>query len=754
PGHEVLERLIKSADAAIDTPEAKTHHHIHWPGHPEGSFSYDELHRLNPGLVVASITGFHPGGPYEHFRATSGVAFALSGIMKSIGPPEGPPEPAPGQLPFDLTSVDAASGIVCALLARGKTGRGQHITVAAHEVLASEINPRPPDQFDDTRHPGSANPSLAPSGVFECQGGPVVMFVNLPGHWEGLKQLLGNPPQIAGAEWANRGYRHEHAKQLYELVAAGLADWKQADFVAEAQRLHVPCGPINTMDAFARDAHIAERGFFVQSTGGALGDHRMPGAPYKLNQAGWALRRPAPLLGEDTREVLAELGYSATAIDGLCSRRVVKAQPPAAAEPSASRPTIAAMPPASSPTAQGVSSLPLEGIRVVAFTTAFAGPTVGRYLADLGAEVIKVESRKRWDNTRHASSAGTGGMMEPGGVPTAPGFGYFNRNQLGAAIDLSQDKGREIMRKLIVKTDVIIENFSLQVLRKWGFSYPELQAIKPDIVLLDMQGFGQTGPLKDYISFGSIIHAYSGLASLWGSAHGFFVDYIAAQHAVLAVLSALRHRERTGHGTHIDLAQLETAGTMLGVQYLDYFVNGYVQRYGDSRMQSNAPYGCYRCQGHDSWCFIEVTSDHEWERLKSALEEPPWAVDERFNTAAGRLANRAELDAELSTWTMVRTDREVQDTLQREGVPAAAVVSARDVFSDPHLAATGFYWTTDHQALGPWQYPRLALRLSAVPEKPPRPAPMLGEHNDYIFGEVLGLSEQERAELTEQGVLA
>jgi crotonobetainyl-CoA:carnitine CoA-transferase CaiB-like acyl-CoA transferase len=398
--------------------------------------------------------------------------------------------------------------------------------------------------------------------------------------------------------------------------------------------------------------------------------------------------------------------------------------------------------------------LPLAGIRAVAFTTAFAGPTAARYLADLGAEVIKVESRRRWDNTRHASSAGVASVKEPNGAPTAPGFGYFNRNQLGVAIDLSQDRGRELMLKLLAKTDVVIENFSFQVLQKWGFTYDKLTAIKPDIIVLDMQGFGQSGPNRDYISFGSIIHSYCGLASLWGSAHGFFVDYVAAQHAVLAVLGALVHRRRTGRGMHIDLAQLETSGAMLGVPYVDYFVNGVVQRKGDGRLANDAPAGCYRCKGEDAWCVIEVTGDDDWRRLRTAIGNPEWARDSRFETAAGRLAHRAELDEGLAAWTKHHADREVQQKLQAAGVPAAAVMAGREVFTDPHLKATQFYWSTDHVALGKWQYPRLPIHLSAAPEPPPRPAPMLGEHNGYVFGELLGLSAPEIEALTEQGVLS
>src|SRR5712692_5388719 len=695
-GQEVFRGLVRDAHAVIHTPQ-----HSCIP-----ILNYQSLRELNPKIVVAAITGFSAGGPYSAYRSTPQVAFALSGIMKTIGPPEGPPEAAPGQVAFDLTAVDAASGILCAVL----SGRGQEITVAAHEVLASEVNPRAPEQFEDVRHPHSSNPQLAPSGAYPCKDGLVTFFTNLPNHWEGVKELLGNPPEIAGPEWNDRPYRGQHAKFLDELLIRRLADRTQADIVEEGQRLHVPCGPVYTVDRFANDPQPKARGFFVEA-----GGLKMPGAPYKFSDAGWSLRHAAP------SHASAREGWG----EGLLPRPL--------------------------PQEEG---MPLRGLRVVAFTTAFAGPTVGRYLADLGAEVIKVESRRRWDNTRHASSAGVASVMEPTGAPTAPGFGYFNRNQLGITIDLSHGKARDLMLKLIAKSDVVIENFSFQVLQKWGFTYDKLTAVRPNVIMLDMQGFGRTGPRRDYISFGSIIHSYSGLASLWGSAHGFFVDYVAAQHAVFAVLSALYNRQRTGRGLHIDMAQLEAAGAMLGVPYLDYFVNRYVQTSKDGRLQQDAPAGCYRCQGEDAWCVIEVTGDEDWQRLRQAIGNPEWAADARFQTSAGRLAHRTELDEQLTSWTKLHGDRGVQERLQAAGVPAAAVIALREVFEDPHLKATGFYHEIDHPALGKWRYPSLPLHMSVAPDPPRRPAPMLGEHNGYVFGELLGLSASDIAQLTEEGVLA
>jgi crotonobetainyl-CoA:carnitine CoA-transferase CaiB-like acyl-CoA transferase len=311
-GREIFRQLVKGADAVVHTPR-----HLSFAGL---AISYEALRDLNPKIIVAEIDGFAEGGPYSDYRSTPQVVFALSGIMKNIGPPEGPPEAAPGQIVFDLTAVDAASGVVCALL----SGQGQQITVAAQEVLASEVNPRAPEQFDPRRHPHSSNPQLAPSGAYECQDGQVTFFTNLPGHWEGLKELLGNPPEISGPEWNDRTHRQLHSQFLDELLLKNLSTRTQSDIVTAGQRAHVPCGPVNTVAKFANDPHAAARGFFVPASSPALGDYRMAGAPYKMSEAGWSLRRPAPTLGQHTREILqTELGYAAAEVERLKQSGVV-----------------------------------------------------------------------------------------------------------------------------------------------------------------------------------------------------------------------------------------------------------------------------------------------------------------------------------------------------------------------------------------------------------------------------------------------
>jgi len=394
--------------------------------------------------------------------------------------------------------------------------------------------------------------------------------------------------------------------------------------------------------------------------------------------------------------------------------------------------------------------LPLEGIRVLTFSTAFAGPTTSRYLADFGAEVIKVESKRRPDNTRGAG----GQYREPSGASTQPHFQHFNRNKLDIAVDLSQERGQKLVRRLVGVCDVLMNNFSRRVLRGWGLDYEHVREIRPDLIMLDMQGLGQEGPWSDYVTFGATVQSFAGLTSIWGYSHGGFADYIAMEHAVTALLAAIFERFDHGRGLHIDLAQTETTAAMLGTFFLDYAVNGRVAGSAGTQGRQGAPSGCFRCLGDDAWCVIDVTNDDDWRRLVSAIGSPGWALDARFESSAGRGAAADDLARSLEAWTRARTPDQVETLLQASGVAAAAVRAPGEVFADAHLEDRKFYETIEHPVLGSGLFPGFTARLSSTPGQIQRPAPMLGEHNDYVFGELLGLSSDELGRLTEEGILS
>jgi crotonobetainyl-CoA:carnitine CoA-transferase CaiB-like acyl-CoA transferase len=612
-GRAGLRELLSSADVLLTTFDR---------GRTSALLPDDAVNQ--PGLVVVTLSGFGTTGPAAAYRASNVGVFAMSGQMLAVGNPEGPPAAPPGQMALDLGAVDAVIGTLSALLARARNGRGQRVEVAASEVLAGQ-NSSPERESSRTRS-GNTHPQLAPSGVYQCRDGAVEITVVMPAQWDALKKLLDPCPALARAEWDDRSRRARDHLEIERLVAAAIAARYQAETVAEAQRLRLPCLPVHTLSSFMDDPHVRARGYFVMG----LGEYPLAGPPYRLSNAGWALRRGAPRVGEHTAEVVSR--------------------------------------PAPSHHASGPDQprMPLEGVRVVTFSTAFAGPTLSRYLADYGAEVIKVESKRRPDNTRGPERD----YVEPSGVTTSLPFTHFNRNKRSLAVDMSHEEGRKVVQRLIEKTDVVVENFSLSVMKRWGFDYASLRAIRSDLIMLDMQGLGQSGPHSTYITYGPTLHSYSGLTSVWGFSHPWFVDYVAAEHGVVAILSALWHRRRTGAGTHIDLAQVEALASLLGVCYLEDAANSGAGAWSGA---TDAPQGCYPCRGEDAWCAIAVQCAEDWQAFACAVGHADWTRMPAFATSQERLAHAAELDSLVADWTRDQEARAVERRLQDVGVSAVAV---------------------------------------------------------------------------------
>jgi len=303
-GRGILERLLESADIWIETPDLGN------------SLDSDlDLRRLRstcPTAIHVSLRGFGPGGPYEGYRASNLVVFAMSGLMHNVGPPDGPPVAAPGQLAFDLAATDAASGALLAILVRKRTGAGQEVEVTALETLATELSPSPAGQRPVRR--GNRHADIAPSGVFDCQDGAVELAVIMPAQWDALKEVLGQPSTLGAPEWNDREFRRDHTDELYQLVATSLKSERRDELVQRAQRLRLPCLPANSIADYAAGVHPTEREYFVSAAHFDAPYHSIPGAPYRFSVGGWELRTPAPAIGEHSREVLRNLEYSAAEI--------------------------------------------------------------------------------------------------------------------------------------------------------------------------------------------------------------------------------------------------------------------------------------------------------------------------------------------------------------------------------------------------------------------------------------------------------
>jgi len=313
-GREVFERLLATADAVIETPDVED---------APAALEFDALARSHPRLILTSLTGFGSGGPYSAYRVTSLVAFAMSGIMQGIGPEEGPPAAMPGQIALDVAAADAAAGTLLALLARRRNGRGQHVEVAAFEVLAAQLG-APGAPRGEAHRTGLLHLQLGPSGIYPCRDGAVEFSTLLPGQWQRLKTLLADSEELQEPEWDDRPYRIAHAGRLYGIVAAAVKERGTAELTEQAQRLQIPCLPVNSVADVMANEHMEARGFFRQADIPGLGAVSFPGAPYRLSEERWQVRRPAPALGQDTAGILAgDLGYSEASLAELAEAGVI-----------------------------------------------------------------------------------------------------------------------------------------------------------------------------------------------------------------------------------------------------------------------------------------------------------------------------------------------------------------------------------------------------------------------------------------------
>ncbi len=410
--------------------------------------------------------------------------------------------------------------------------------------------------------------------------------------------------------------------------------------------------------------------------------------------------------------------------------------------------------------------LPLDGVRVLDLTMIAAGPYATQLLADMGAEVIKIEGPTRYDRYRGPLRGRDREDYPPGGPGDRPynqgtRFNEVNRNKLGIALDLAKPSGVAIFKRLAAVSDVVIENYSPRVMGNFGLDYSVLQVLNPGLIMVSMPGFGATGPYRNYVANGPVPEAMSGLQHLTGYAggppmkiSGWYYDQTNSLTAAFATLVALHHRRRTGRGQHVESVMLEAAALLVGEAIVDHAVTGRSPDRMGNRHSQMVPHGCYRCAGEDAWVVIAVRNDAEWRRLCQAVGRLDWETDERFATVEGRRLHEDELDRLIEGWTAERDHREVTSMLQEAAVPAGAVLHAGEVMDDPHLSERGFFQGVVHPEAGAALLPRAGWLLGGTPLPIRRPAPCFGEHNGHILAELLGLMPEEIRALEDGAVIS
>ena len=404
----------------------------------------------------------------------------------------------------------------------------------------------------------------------------------------------------------------------------------------------------------------------------------------------------------------------------------------------------------------------LEGVRILDFSRIWAGPHATKLLADMGAEVIKVEAIRAWDP--HRMIVGSGNLPDgERGVDPWNRSGWFNTlhmSKLGITAEMRHPKGKAIIEELVSISDVVIENFRAGLMERRGLGYEALRAIRPDIIMLSMPAFGSTGPWKDFIQYGIGQEQLGGISSMNGyrgedapvKSGVNFGDPISGAHAAGAVLSALWRRRRTGRGCFIDVSQLESAVTTIGEHILGFQMTGRSPQNRGNRHPVYAPHGAYPCRGEDEWITIAVADDEEWERLCTAMGTRLLANDPDYRDVLSRHRNHDVLDDIIAQWTQSRSSVELMRLLQDAGISAAPVMTGEAIFNDPHYQERGLLEFIDHPSCGPYFMPGAAWKMSETPPGVRWHAPRLGEHNAQVFGELLGMSADAIDELEAEGV--
>lgn len=397
-----------------------------------------------------------------------------------------------------------------------------------------------------------------------------------------------------------------------------------------------------------------------------------------------------------------------------------------------------------------------EGVKVAEFAWVATGPQVGRTLAEHGATVVHIESHRRPDLLRLASPHKD---HEPG-IDRSGFFTMVNTNKYGISLDLSKPQGKEIARKLIEWADIVTESFSLGRMKSLGLDYEEAKKIKADIIYVSTCMQGQYGPHASFKGLGDQLAALNGFPALIGRLGGepgmpslAYTDFIAPWYLVTALIAALLRRRKTGKGMYLEQSQYEAGVTFLAQGILDYTVNGRVATGMTSRDPYAAPHGAYPCKGEDRWCTITIFTDEEWQAFCDVTGNPEWTKDARFATLPSRKQNEDELDRLVAEWTINYTAEEVMTLMQARGVPAGVISTMEDVFNDPQLKHRQHFIYLDHPVIGRHAYHNEAIRFSKTPPELRKAAPCLGEDNEYVYKEILDLTDDEVANLLIEGVI-
>ena len=743
-GIERLHSLIATADILVENQPYDLLDKI--------GISAEQLAKRHPHLIAVSISPYGRTGQYKQYAGYDLQVNALSGMSFGTGHTHREPLTTPDQQAGFLAGVGGAYAAIVALLAResarvsGCEDAGQYIDVADSGIIATLLTGYHLPTFIYRGIAGSRSGNrmrlgLFPNCVLPCRDGYVCIDAPQLEQYQRFLNLLGDPEWIDNPRYRDRrAMSDQYPEEAESLIAPWFMEHDKEEILQLCLENRIPCAPVLTMDEALESPQLLARQWFREFDHPQAGSLRYPGPPVRLHGSPLKVTRPAPMLGQHNAEVLDELVAGQSAFVPNYVRTV----------PSGSHKPLA-----------------LRDVRIVDLGSAWAGPMAGQLLADMGAEVIKVESRARMDGMRLGRpmvgddlAGGDRGLWPE----LQPVFHGLNRNKLSVTLNLRTDEGKAILRRLASVSDVVLSNFSPGVLQRLGMDYDSLRAVKPDIIVAAMPAFGDNGPLRDMVAYAPIIQAMSGMMSLVGyppeegeplvgELQAAWSDTVAALCAALGVVAAVHHRNRTGCGQYVEAAHLEGTAALLGVPMLQYQMTGEIPTPSGNDDPDFALHNNYPCAGEDEWVSVAVGSDAEWRALVDVLADDRLNADSRFCDPASRWRNRRQLDEIFSDWTRTRSPQEATSILQQAGVAAMPVMNIADQFADPHLNERDTYVEIDHPHAGAEMLYGVPWRFSGTPGSVRSPAPLMGQHNDYVLSELLGLDATGIAELVAEQVV-
>jgi crotonobetainyl-CoA:carnitine CoA-transferase CaiB-like acyl-CoA transferase len=710
---ERVHALLDGADAVVWSRGSRLAEHV--------SLAPHAVRRTAAHLTVTSITPFGLEGPWSDHAATEFTLQAWSGGIIGLG--RGSPDRAPvfvgGQVGEWLTGVYAAIGTMASRVRALRDGPGELVDLSMLETLALCLTYYPVTYADMVGRPFRSGRSVVTPGVEATSDGLVGVGVGTGQQWLDFCAMVGHP------EWTEDRSLFANRARLQPDIAAWMAEHTTAEILELAGAFRIPHAPIGNGATIPATDHVRARGSIVRNRRDGFDE---PDRPYRFDPPLLRAPAPAPMLGEH---------------DGATR----KPRAPAAGRAS---------------TAGGTGDLPFAGLRVVDLTSFWAGPLCTHVLAMLGADVIHVESTARPDGTRLLAGLR---FSEPDWWERSGIFSGLNTNKRSVTLDLGTEPGRELLRRLLTTCDVLVENATPRVLEQFGLDVDAIRAIRPDVVVVRMPGFGLDGPWRDDPAFAFVIEDASGLTWMTGHPDQNPVspycvgDSNAGTHALCGLLLALEHRRRTGEGVLVEASMVDAALNVAAEQVIEHSAHGVLLERDGNRGPTAAPQNLYLTADaddggdRDRWVAIAVASDEQWRALRDALDRPAWAMDPALTTAAGRRQQHDAIDRHLSNWCSERSGDAIVDCLWGAGVPVAKVMQPHEQATLRQLQFRGFFEEVDHPVAGAARHSTLPIRFSRGPDRFHRsPAPLLGEHNDEVLGD-LGVSDDELAELHEHRVI-